>query len=261
MAGIGFELNKLINKKNFLGKVSGYFYTTSSCLGSMILGFVLLFVIQYLAKSMGQDQFIVETFTSYTTNMVFLSMIMFSVFSLVLSRYISDMIYDKKQSHIRPSFWGVISIIVPMSFIIATPILLFSKISIIKIILLLVLLAEFVSTWVITLYITILKKYKKITLAFGLAIVITLVLLTGIYKFEILNMETMIGTIITGYGVVLILLTRILQKEFVEEWKEITPLQNSRENVLCFLFNEKYIFLFGDKKGWENYNYSIWRNF
>ena len=219
MAGIGFELNKLINKKNFLGKVSGYFYTTSSCLGSMILGFVLLFVIQYFAKSMGQDQFIVETFTSYTTNMVFLSMIMFSVFSLVLSRYISDMIYDKKQSHIRPSFWGVISIIVPMSFIIATPILLFSKISIIKIILLLVLLAEFVSTWVITLYITILKKYKKITLAFGLAIVITLVLLTGIYKFEILNMETMIGTIITGYGVVLILLTRILQKEFVEESK------------------------------------------
>ena len=45
------------------------------------------------------------------------------------------------------------------------------------------------------------------------------------------------------------------EKEFVEEWKEITPLLNSRENVLCFLFNEKYIFLFGEKKGWENYNY------
>ncbi len=219
MAGIGFELNKLINKKNFLGKISGYFYTTSSCLGSMILGFVLLFVIQYLAKSIGQDKLIVETFTSYTTNMVFLSMILFSIFSLVLSRYISDMIYEKKQSHIRPSFWGVISIIVPISFLIATPFLIFSQIPIIDIILLLVLLVEFVSTWVITLYITILKKYKKITLAFGLAIVITLILLATFFKFEVLNMETMIFTIITAYGVVLILLNRILQMEFEQEPK------------------------------------------
>lgn len=219
MAGIGFALNKLVNKKNFLGKISGYFYTTSSCLGSMILGFILLFIIQYLAKSLGQETIIVETFTSYTTNMVFLSMILFSAFSLVLSRYISDMIYDKKQSHIKPSFWGVISIIVPISFIIATPILVSSKIAIIDVILLLMLLAEFVSTWVVTLYITILKKYKKITFAFGLSILFSVILLGVCYNLKMLNLEMMIFTIITSYGIVLILLTRILQKEFIEESK------------------------------------------
>ena len=217
MAGIGFALNKLVNRKSFFGKISGYFYTTSSCLGSMILGFVLLFMIQYLAKILGQETAVVETFTSYITNMVFLSMIVFSAFSLVLSRYLSDMIYTKKQSHIKSSFWGVISIIVPLSIIITTPILVISKIEIMTSILLLILLAEFVSTWVVTLYVTILKKYKKITLTFGIAILLSIVLLAICYNIKILSIEIMLLTIIASYGIVLILLTRILHKQFSEE--------------------------------------------
>lgn len=213
MAGIGFELNKLVNKKNFLSKVSGYFYTTSSCLGSMILGFVLLFVIQFIAKSLGQDTLITEKFTSYTTNTVFLSMIIFSVFSLILSRYISDLIYTKNEERILPSFWGVITIMIPISLIIYIPILMISKIDAIDITLLLILLAEFVSTWVITLYITILKQYKKITLAFGLSILVSVALLIICYQIKIINMEIMLGTIIISYGIVLMLLISILQKK------------------------------------------------
>lgn len=213
MAGIGFELNKLVNKKSFFSKVSGYFYTTSSCLGSMILGFVLLFVIQYVGKSLGQDILISEKFTSYTTNTVFLSMIIFGVFSLVLSRYISDLIYTKREDHILPSFWGTISIIIPLSLIIYAPILIASKIEAIDITLLLVLLAEFVSTWVATLYVTILKHYKKITLAFGLSILLSVILLIICYKIKVINMEIMLATIIASYGVVLVLLINILQKK------------------------------------------------
>lgn len=217
MAGIGFALNKLVNKKSFLGKISGYFYTTSSCLGSMILGFVLLFTIQYFARALGQDMTIMETFTSYITNMVFLSMILFSPFSLVLSRYLSDMIYDKKQGHIKSSFWGVISIIVPISLIIVAPILIISKISTLDIILLLMLLAEFVSTWVITLYVTILKEYKKITLTFLLSIALSIILLMSCYQMKMLNMEIMLLIIIASYGIVLVLLTQILQKQLVDD--------------------------------------------
>lgn len=214
MAGIGFALNKLVNKKNFIGKISGYFYTTSSCLGSMILGFVLLFMIQYLAKALGQDITDLELFTSYITNTVFLSMILFSAFSLVLSRYLSDMIYEKKQDHIMPSFWGVISIIVPIAYIIAMPMLVISKIESIHIFLLLVLLAEFVSTWVVTLYVTILKKYKKITLTFGIAILISVVILMVCYHLKKMNIEIMLLTIISSYGLVLISLIGILKKQF-----------------------------------------------
>ena len=101
LAGIGFELNNLINKKSFFSKVSGYFYTTSSCLGSMILGFVLLFSIQAMAKALGQDDIISQRFTGYITNTVFLSMIIFGAFSLVLSRYIFRYdIQQKRKSNI-----------------------------------------------------------------------------------------------------------------------------------------------------------------
>ena len=161
MAGIGFELNKLINKKNFFSKISGYFYTASSCLGSMILGFVLLFSIQTIAEALGQDDIISQRFTGYITNTVFLSMIIFGFFSLVLSRYISDLIYSKKEEQLLPSFWGVVAIIIPISIIIYTPMLIISKIEVIDIILLLILLSELVCTWTATLYVTILKNYKN----------------------------------------------------------------------------------------------------
>lgn len=214
MAGIGFELNKLLNKKNILSKVSGYFYTTSSCLGSMILGFVLLFSIQFIAKSLGQDDSISQVFTGYITNTVFLSMIIFSIFSLVLSRYISDLIYTKKETRILPSFWGVIAIIIPLSIIIYAPILIISKVPTIDIILLLILLVELVCTWVATLYVTILKHYKKITIAFLTSMVLSILVLLFFYNIKTINMEIMLLIIIISYGLVLTFSTNLLQKEF-----------------------------------------------
>lgn len=215
MAGIGFELNKLINRKNFFSKISGYFYTTSSCLGSMILGFVLLFLIQTIAKTLGQDNQISQRFTGYITNTVFLSMIIFGFFSLVLSRYISDLIYTKKEENILPSFWGVNAIIIPISILIFVPILIISKVEITSSILLIILLIELVSTWTATLYVTILKHYKKITVAFLISIIISVLVLLFLYYIKTMNIEIMLLVIIMSYGVVLSFLVNLLQKEFI----------------------------------------------
>ena len=214
MAGIGFELNKLINKKSFFSKISGYFYTTSSCLGSMILGFVLLFLIQTIARILGQDNQISQRFTGYITNTVFLSMIIFGFFSLVLSRYISDLIYTKKEENILPSFWGVNAIIIPLSILIFVPILMISKVEISDSILLVILLIELVSTWTVTLYVTILKHYKKITIAFLLSIILSVLVLLFLYNIKTMNMEIMLLIIIMSYGFVLSFLVNLLQKEF-----------------------------------------------
>ena len=43
-------------------------------------------------------------------------------------------------------------------------------------------------------------------------------------------------------------------KEKIKAWKEIDSVQKSRENAICFLFNEKYIFLFGEKMEHDYYN-------
>ena len=35
------------------------------------------------------------------------------------------------------------------------------------------------------------------------------------------------------------------EKTEIKEWKELTPIRNPRQNAICFLLNEKYIFLIG----------------
>ena len=45
------------------------------------------------------------------------------------------------------------------------------------------------------------------------------------------------------------------EKKEINEWKEIGSVNKPRENAICFLFNEKYIFLFGDKNDNNNFSY------
>ena len=46
------------------------------------------------------------------------------------------------------------------------------------------------------------------------------------------------------------------QKEIIKDWKEMDSVQYPRQNSLCFLVNERYIFLFGEKNKFSNNNYN-----
>jgi len=44
-------------------------------------------------------------------------------------------------------------------------------------------------------------------------------------------------------------------KEIIKEWKEIDSVKKAKENSICFLLNQKYIFLFGEKTEHDYYTY------
>ena len=46
------------------------------------------------------------------------------------------------------------------------------------------------------------------------------------------------------------------QKEIIQDWKEMDSVQYPRQNSLCFLVNERYIFIFGEKNKFSNNNYN-----
>lgn len=53
MAGIGFELKKLLVGRGAIGKIRAYAYASIVCSGTMLLAIMLLIGIQLLAKSSG----------------------------------------------------------------------------------------------------------------------------------------------------------------------------------------------------------------
>ena len=55
MAGIGFELKKLFQKKGILNSVKAYGYATVICSGPMLLGVLLLLGIMFLCSRSGVE--------------------------------------------------------------------------------------------------------------------------------------------------------------------------------------------------------------
>lgn len=221
MAGVGFELNKLFAKNSKTSRFSACFWSALSCCGSMILSFILLFFINLVLKKTNTTNIEATIFTTYITNIVMLSMIIYSFFSYPIARYLSDLIYENKTEKIISSFYGILSIILTIASIIIIPLLIISKINHLWIFLLTILLFTFIATWVIIGYVTILKYYKKICLAFlGGFFASIATILIGILT-KTLSYELLFISLIIGYGITFTSLYYLVNKYFKSRNSEI----------------------------------------
>ncbi|MFT8373002.1 MAG: exopolysaccharide Pel transporter PelG, partial [Liquorilactobacillus satsumensis] len=106
MAGIGFELKKLFKKRGLLATARAYGYAGIVCTGPMILGIVLLLSILFLSRAYNMSFHGQEVFVSTITYTLLFSLTVSGFFSLVVTRFIADMLYEKQEKKIMPSFWG-----------------------------------------------------------------------------------------------------------------------------------------------------------
>lgn len=226
MAGVGFELNKLFRNNDKGSKFSACLWSTFSCCGSMIFSFLMLFIIKMVVTKFSPYAINIDAFMSYVTNTVFFSMLMYSILSYPISRYISDLIYEKKFENIISSFWGSIFCLGLLSILLYLPILIFSKLNFLMIILMTIFLFVLISTWIVIGYVTILKYYKKICLSFFAGFVVSILSLIFGIMFECFSIEFLIGSLILGYGTIMTLLYKILNNNFkINESKSFEFLQ------------------------------------
>ena len=103
MAGIGFELKKLMGKGNIVNMVAGTAYAIAVTIGPTILlaGTLML---MYIVLPYSTEAFADREFLSSTILYVFIfSMIITSPLNSVLSRYVADKIYQDKIVDIMPA--------------------------------------------------------------------------------------------------------------------------------------------------------------
>lgn len=189
MAGVGFELNKLFAKNSKKSWFGGCFWSSLSCCGSMFLSFILLFFINMLVTKYNIIGINTNVFTTYVTNIVLFSMLIYSLFSYVIARYLADLIYENKLDKIMSSFYGIIFIILLFANMIFIPILIMCRLPFLFSIILIMFFSTLLCTWVIVGYVTILKYYKKICMAFIWGFLVSVVFIMLGYFLGILSYE------------------------------------------------------------------------
>lgn len=215
MAGIGFELKKLFNKKGVLNSVKAYGYAAVICSGPMLLGVLLLLGIMYICRVVGLDSAKRELLICMITYTLLGSIIATSFFSLVITRFTADMLYEEKKSAVLPSFWGSSAIMMTVGSVLWTIFLIFSGANLICSLLMFIFFNEMIIVWNAMSYLTAIKDYKGIFLSYFVAILVIFILgfvLSLLFKSHVI--EVLLLSVTVGYGVMVIWNLVLLHKYF-----------------------------------------------
>ena len=167
MAGIGFELKRLFDRRTLTGQTMAYGYSAIITAGpfalltSMVLLIQLLFVQYGVAKGAGQ---------LYTASVIYpfvFSQLLTCGFAMVITRYLADKLYQGEYENVTASCYGIIFIsqllgaVAAVAFYWDKPLAFELKLATY------VFFMEMSAVWLQGVYLTALKDYKSIFLSYG----------------------------------------------------------------------------------------------
>lgn len=214
MAGIGFELKKIFAKKGVINSAKAYGYAAVICTGPMLLGVVLLLGITGICMMSGASMHTRELLISMITYTLLASVTVTSFFSMVVTRYVADMLFEEKKQTVLPAFWGSTVIMMAVGSVLYGLFLAFSGISFGRIILCFTLFNELIVVWNAMSFLSAIKDYKGIFLSFLTSVSASLILGVVIIWLGFPVIEGLLFSVTVGYGIMLIWDVVLLHRYF-----------------------------------------------
>ena len=104
MAGIGVRLNRIFEKNTITTDLIGFLYSTVVTIAPMMVIIINLILMEYLLEFSSVGYATRELFSCTILYIFIFSLLTASPFNAVLSRYMSDVIYEERYQDILPHF-------------------------------------------------------------------------------------------------------------------------------------------------------------
>lgn len=245
MAGIGFQLRKILAKDTYAATLRAYLYAgmissgpwALSIISVMVIGFLSL---GYLVPAQEVGQFLISV-----TYLMAASLIFTGGLQLSFTRYISDRLFEKRYDIIMPSLLGVLLAITLAAVLFALLVLyfLFEGTTVLYNILMFGNFVVLCNLWIVIIFLSGMKAYNRIllTMLFGYGVMIASSFLLG--RFKIYGLLT---ALIIGHGTLLFVFMA-----------EILRLYPAKKLVSFDFLNSKKLYLSLIATGFL-YNVGIW---
>ena len=127
MAGIGFELRRVLNKDRLLSIAKVYGYSALLSSGPWVISIIAILFIGFVNVATMKNGGTLVQFQVVITYAIALasSMIITGFIQLPFTRYVADEIYAGREDELLPSYYGVLFVIWIMGFIFVLPALLY----------------------------------------------------------------------------------------------------------------------------------------
>lgn len=220
MAGIGFELRKILRGKSIGAGIRAYGYTGVITAGPLLLGILLLVGMSLIGSRAGLSKEDLDLMVCVVTYCLIGSLVLSSVFSMISARFIADMLYENHPGRILSSLMGVLCILLPVGGVCASVFLLFSGLSIGEAAPALFLFLILLAVWTQMNYMTAIKSYRGILAGYVLAVGISFLTAFLSSQVEGMSPERILYCCCAGYGAMLVADIINLCRFFPDDRKE-----------------------------------------
>jgi len=170
MAGIGFEIKKILKRESYLSIFTAYAYAGIIGSGPWILSILGVLLIGLMSVALVVPHAMITQFQVTITHLMAMSLILTGFLQLGFTRYIADRLFEKDIDAILPNFIGSIFVttLVAGLFGMALALFAFQKMDAVFRLLLIANFVVLCNIWIATIFLSGMKNYKAILVLFAL---------------------------------------------------------------------------------------------
>ncbi|WP_342527915.1 exopolysaccharide Pel transporter PelG [Chryseomicrobium sp. FSL W7-1435] len=215
MAGIGFQLKELYDQSNFLGQLRAMSFSAIVATGPMFLTILLITVVREWLLVIGTPLSEVLLFMATTQYAFIFSQLLTGGFLFLIARYVADQTFLEQETKVLSSLYGLLAITFFIGFISTIVFYWGSPLSFAYKFLSYLFFVELIGIWILSMYVSALKDYKRIIISYGIGIAISFILSwLFIQVFGWATSFAMMVSIVSGFGLVYALLFRYVKLYF-----------------------------------------------
>lgn len=171
MAGIGFELRKILSKKGYIRLLEAYLYAGVISSGPWLISIVGIALIGILSLGLVVPKVFLQQFQVSVTYLFVFSLILSGVFQFSYVRYIADRLFERRTELVLPTFAATILVLTFASAAIGAIVFFgfFPEASMLYRILMISSFVVLCNTWIAVIFLTGMKKHKEIAWIFLLS--------------------------------------------------------------------------------------------
>jgi uncharacterized membrane protein len=213
VAGIGFELRKLLEKRSYFGLFQAYAYAGVISSGPWVLSIVGILMVGILSASVVVPATLVQQFQVSVTYLIMASLILSGPLQIAFTRFIADRLFEKKERAVLPNFMGALCLAMMTSGVLGVVLVLtlFGEQSDVYRLLMISGFVILNGIWISTLLLSGLKQYKQIVSMFAFGYVVTV---AGALALRGLGMEGLLFGFVLGHLVLLIGMVTVILRNF-----------------------------------------------
>ncbi len=214
MAGIGFSLKTLFSKKGVLNLCKAYGYAGVVTSGPMILGMLMLIGLSFVARVGNLPETERNLLNCMLTYSLLVSLFVSTWFNMVVTRFVSDMLYEDRPEKIMPSFFGTVAIEIILCLAGYGTFLAFTDVPLICKLLCLWLAMSLLVVWTEMIYLTALKDFQSIILTFAICLLTGFLAALILLLRGLISMESLMLCMILAYGLLGVRLLQLMLSYF-----------------------------------------------